>query len=91
MPAGRREQWNGPVDLGDGFRLYRERGEKQLQAVCCLRTHELGFELVLNIDGELRRSEVCRSTDDVLTVTERWKATMLANGWHVQTRMPPPR
>ena len=27
------------VDLGEGFRLHKDRCRLQLQAVCCLRSH----------------------------------------------------
>lgn len=44
-------------------------------------SHQLGWELRLEIDGDLRRSEVCRSADEVLTVSEHWKAAMCEKGW----------
>ena len=55
-----------------------DRGGKRLEAVCALLTHQLGFELRLNINGELRRSQLCRSTDEVLSLTDRWKTSLLA-------------
>ena len=42
--------------------------------------HEFGFELRL-IVGELMRSQVCRSSDEVLDTQESWKAAMIAKGW----------
>ena len=81
MNTLRRQNWPGSaVDLGEGFRVQKERG-RQLEAICWLRTHELGFEIVLSLNGNLQRAEVCRSTDEVLSKTEGWKAALLERGW----------
>jgi hypothetical protein len=78
----RREHWTGhSVDLGGGFRLGKERNGRQLEAVCWLRTHELGWELVLNVNGNLQRSEVSRSRDEVLDRTESWRAALAEREW----------
>jgi len=77
-----REHWNGePTRLGELFRVATTRGEKQLTAVCGLWTHHLGWEVRLEVNGDLQRSEVLRSQDDVLTAGETWKAAMVAKGW----------
>jgi hypothetical protein len=82
MNTLRRELWPGyPVALGEGFRLRKDRGGREFVAVCSLRAHELGWELVLDVGGELQRSEVCRTQDQVLDLTEKWKAALLARGW----------
>ena len=52
-----------------------------LGAVCKLWTHALGWEVRLEINGDLQRSEVFRSQDDVLTAGEMWKAAMVEKGW----------
>lgn len=83
MNTRRREAWPGyAVDLGEGFRVHRERAGRQLEAICWLRTHPLGWELVLSVNGSLQRSEVCRSRDEVVDRTESWRAALLARGWH---------
>ena len=77
-----REHWNGqPPYLGDLFRVSKTRGEKTLTALCKLWTHALGWELRLEISGDLQRSEVFRSQDDVLTAGETWKAAMIDKAW----------
>jgi hypothetical protein len=77
-----REHWNGqPTHLGDLFRVSKMRGDKQLAAVCKLWTHALGWEVRLEINGDLQRSEVFRSQDDVLNAGETWKAAMVEKGW----------
>jgi hypothetical protein len=83
MPATlQREHWNGqPTYLGDLFRLKKPRGEKSLAAICKLWTHHLGWEVRLEIDGDLQRSEVLRAQGDVLTAGEQWKAAMIEKGW----------
>ena len=81
MSALYREHFDGPVDLGEGFRLHKDRAGRQLEAICWLRTHQLGWEMVLNVNGNLQRSEVCRSQDEVLDRTEQWKAALVGRGW----------
>lgn len=49
--------------------------------MCKLWTHALGWEVRLEINGDLQRSEVFRSQDDVLTAGETWKAAMIEKGW----------
>ena len=72
-----RENWDGhPVDLGDAWVL--RKGDKV--ARCSLVTHQLGFELRL-LTTDLVRSQVCRSSDEVLDTHEAWKAAMLSKGW----------
>ena len=77
-----REPWNSqPTHLGDLFRVSKMRGDKKLEAACRLWTHQLGWEVRLEINGDLQRSEVFRSNDDVLMAGERWNAAMLEKGW----------
>jgi hypothetical protein len=69
-----REHWNGqPTHLGDLFRVSKTRGDKHLEAVCCLLSHQLGWELRLEVNGDLQRSEVCRSQDEVWSTSEQWE------------------
>lgn len=49
-------------------------------AVCDLWTHSLSWEVRLTSNGDLQRSEVFRSQDDVLTAGETWKQTMIEKG-----------
>jgi hypothetical protein len=37
--------------------------------------------LVLNVNDNLQRSEVCRSRDEVLDRTGSWRAAMMERGW----------
>jgi len=47
-----------------------------------LWSHQLGWELRLVIDGgELTRSQVCRSNDEILDAQEQWKAAMVGKEW----------
>jgi hypothetical protein len=36
--------------------------------------------MVLDVNRELQRSQVCRSKEEVLTTSEQWKAAMTENG-----------
>ena len=77
-----RPDWYGePKNLGDSFRLHKDRCGQQLEAACRLVTHALGWELRLEVAGSLQRSHVCRSQDEVLDVSEQWKAAMVEKGW----------
>jgi hypothetical protein len=67
--------------VGDMFRLHKDKCGQQLEAVCHLVTHPLGWELRLEIAGSLQRSQVCRSQDEVLDTSEQWKTGMAEKGW----------
>jgi hypothetical protein len=72
-----RERWdNHPVDLGDQWTLRKGANV----ARCTLVTHPFGWELRL-MTTDLLRSQVCRSSAEVLHTYEQWKAVLLANGW----------
>jgi hypothetical protein len=77
MDVLQREYWAGhPVDLGEGFRLHKHRGGHVFEAVCGLRTHPRGWELVLSVNENLQSREVCRSQEEILSRTESWKAAL---------------
>jgi hypothetical protein len=44
-------------------------------------THQLGWELRLEINRDLQRSEVCRTRDAALDTSEQWQAAMIEKGW----------
>jgi hypothetical protein len=72
-----RENWNGhPVELGDAWTL--RKGTKV--ARCVLVSHQLGWELRLTV-GELLRSQVCRSSEEILNTQELWKTVMMGKRW----------
>lgn len=78
-----RPDWREPpAMLGEGWSLRKGVCGHPRQAVCELWSHQLGWELRLVIDGgDLRRSQVVRSNDEILTVGEQWKAAMVGRGW----------
>jgi hypothetical protein len=77
-----RPDWRGdPFDVGDLFRLHKDKSGRQLEAACRLVTHQLGWELRLEIAGSLQRSQVCRTQDEVLDTSDEWKAAMIEKGW----------
>ena len=43
-------------------------------------THPLGWELRL-MTSDLLRSQVCRSSEEILSTHEQWKAAMIEKGW----------
>jgi hypothetical protein len=77
-----RSGWSGESQpLGDLFRLHMPKCGQQLEAICRLVTHQLGWELRLEVAGSLQMSRVCRTQDEVLLMSEQWKAAMVGKGW----------
>ena len=53
-----------------------------LTAVCEVWTHEMGWELRLQVDGQgLLMSSLTRSGAEMLTRVEEWHRAMLEKGW----------
>jgi hypothetical protein len=61
-----RAVWDGPVSLGVAFESRKPTSDRDLHAVGSLQTHVFGFKLLLEVNGLLSRSQVCRSRDEVL-------------------------
>jgi hypothetical protein len=68
-------------ELGLFFKVHKDRAGAPREAVCRLLSHQLGSELRLEVDGDLQRSQVCRSHDEVMDTGEAWKAAMIEKGW----------
>ena len=49
-------------------------------AQCVLFSHQFGWELRLEV-GALFRTQVCRSSEEILNTQESWKAAMIEKGW----------
>jgi hypothetical protein len=75
-----RPDWHGtPIELGDLFRLQKNRRE----ARAALFTHQLGWEVRLFVGSQLEvvQTQVCRDQEEVLRTGEQWKAAMIEKGW----------
>ena len=82
MDVQQREQWNGePAFLGNAWIM--NKGPHT--ATCALFSHQFGWELRLTI-GELLRTQVCRSTDEVLRVQEEWRTALIGRGYNDEAR-----
>jgi hypothetical protein len=46
-----------------------------------LRTHPLGWELQALVGGELHRSQVAKTPQEVSDLSEKWKSEAFAKGW----------
>jgi hypothetical protein len=80
MQTPQRHDWNGhQAELGDAWIL--RKGRKV--ARCALVSHQLGWELRL-MTPDLLRSQVCRSSKEVLDTHEAWKRAMLLKGWEAE-------
>jgi hypothetical protein len=43
--------------------------------------HQSGWQLRLEVGDEPFRTQVCRSTEEVLSADEAWKAVTIGKGW----------
>ena len=50
-------------------------------ATCDAQAHVLGVELVSEVDGDVRRTEVARTAPAGQAVAETWRQAFIANGW----------
>ena len=74
----RRDDWHGqPIKLADTIRM--THGEHA--ATCELWSHQSGWELRLDVGGEIRRRQVCRTQDEVFDCTQAWRHALLEKGW----------
>ena len=53
----------------------------QLEAVCELWRRRIGWEVRLVVGGRLLRGRACKNREQVLRISERWRAAMLDAGW----------
>jgi hypothetical protein len=82
-----RDSWNGqPTRLEDRFTLRKARARTAHEASCQVWTHQFGWELRLEVNGDLLRSQVCRSEAAVRETADTWKAALLEKGWQDGTR-----
>lgn len=82
MNTPQREHWNGrSADLGEAWRLRKMGCGSAKEAVYRLVSHQFGWELRLEANGELIGSQVCRNNEQVLTTQEQWKKAMMHRGW----------
>ena len=71
MQILQRPDWQGePKELAELFSLRQGSGTRRIR--CLIYTHQFGFELKLlyGSKGELLRSQVCKTDDEVLTTGE---------------------
>ena len=72
-----RDVWNGhPVELGEAWTPEAEPS----CGLPALEPTSLGWELRLAI-GEIFKTQVCRSAEEILTTQKSWKAAMIEKGW----------
>ena len=83
MNVPKREFWNNadPERLPDAWQLTKVKGEQTLTAVCQVWAVELGWDLRLFIDGDLVKSQVCRSGGEMVDRAEFWRAAFEVKGW----------
>jgi hypothetical protein len=78
MDSSQCQFWNGRAESpGELFTLTNNRSAI---ARCALWSHQLGWELRLEVNGSLVRSQVVRTLDEMAAYLE-WKSTMLTDGW----------
>ena len=71
-----------PERVSDGFNMVKAWHGRTLTATCEMWTHELGWKLRLLIDGhDLQMTRVVRSSVEMLTTVDEWRADMAEFGW----------
>jgi hypothetical protein len=74
-----RQCWNGePEQLRELFTLSKQSGAR---ARCVLWSHLFGWELRLDVNGSLVRSQVMRNGSEIETVSVDWRDGMIKDGW----------
>jgi hypothetical protein len=82
MHTPQRTEWPGEAaDLGEAWRLRRQACGGAREAVCRVFSHPLGWELRLEVNAQLVRSEVCRSDAEVAATSDAWRRAMIDRGW----------
>jgi hypothetical protein len=75
----RREFWNGPPErLRELLTLTKPSGAR---ASCALHPHMLGFEIRLNVNDGLVRSQVLRDPGEIQAIADEWRTAMISEGW----------
>jgi len=70
--------WDGlPKDLGIWWTLHK----RDHVACCRLVSHQLGFELRLDVDADLARSAVCRTPGEVEATQQDWRERLEGKEW----------
>jgi hypothetical protein len=76
-----RPVWGGtPIKGGNMWTVRKAEGNTAHVAVCELWTHIFGWELRLLVDGDLQRSQVCRSFHEWLDTADEWKVAFVDSG-----------
>ena len=75
--------WDGvPEDLGSWWTL-RKRDHV---ATCRMYSHQLGWELRLDVDRDIARTAVCRIQSEMFDTEMEWRLALEGKGW---TATPP--
>lgn len=67
------------LNPGEAWRLHKGNHV----AICSVKSHELGWKLVLR-GGPMLFSKICRTINEALSTQEQWKTAMLERGWTVE-------
>ena len=73
----RYDYYLGPQSIGEMWRATNGA----LKMRCVVSTHRLGWELRLTVNGDQRRSDVCRSQPDVFDRADAWQKEAALKGW----------
>ena len=75
-------RWTGtPALRGTLWTLHKASGCRAREAKCEVVSNPIGWELRLTVDGELVRSEVCRSMTGYRDVADGWRIAFVELGW----------
>ena len=79
MRTLQRAFWNGqPETLRELFALSKPNG---IRAACTLWSHMFGWELRLEVNGTIVRTQVEREFATIERTSDEWRTAMLHEGW----------
>jgi hypothetical protein len=64
--------------LRELFALAKPNGTR---ARCTLWSHMFGYEIRLDVNDGLVRSQVTRDASQIQTIADEWRTAMLVEGW----------
>jgi hypothetical protein len=63
--------------VGDAWRLTKD----DRAVTCTITTHPLGWDLWARVDGEMWKTQVCRTEIETLETARAWRLAWEAKGW----------
>jgi hypothetical protein len=79
-----RPDWNGRAKQFACFWTMQRGAGRRVR--CAGYSHPHGMELRIDRDGEVLKSEVCRTWSTLAVTVREWRASFEAQGWRLEVR-----